>query len=72
MVAVATLPEGWGWPANSRKSHYFQEGEAISVCGKWMFTGQRERDSFESSDDCASCRRWVKRHRPDDQTRGLI
>lgn len=51
------LQAGWGWPAQSRKSHYFPDGEAISLCRKWMYTGPRDNESFESSDDCAACRR---------------
>lgn len=49
--------EGWGFPALAKKAHYFQEGSATSICGGWMYTGPREPDEFESSDDCKTCRK---------------
>ncbi len=51
----AALFEGWGFPANSRKAHYFRAGESRSVCGKWMYFGTRELPDFRSPDDCAEC-----------------
>jgi hypothetical protein len=51
------LKAGWGWPANSRKAHYFNDSELTSLCGKWMYAGFRDEEDFESSDDCALCRR---------------
>lgn len=54
--------EGWGWPANSKKAHYFLEGSIRSLCGKWAFTGERESGKDESPDNCAECkRRLLKR-----------
>jgi hypothetical protein len=47
---------GWAWPLCSRKAHYFLPGEAISLCGKVMFTGgEREDDHHHSKDNCAEC-----------------
>lgn len=53
------LTAGWAWPPAARKAHYYLAGEAISVCGTWMYTGARE-DSATGPDDCAKCKRIVK------------
>lgn len=53
---------GWGWPGNSRKSHFFKAGEPISVCGRWMFAGHRETGTAKTPDDCAACRKQVDKH----------
>jgi len=29
--------EGWGYPLNARKSHYFVD--RMSLCGRWMYFG---------------------------------
>lgn len=52
--------EGWGWPV-SRKAHYFVAG--MSLCNKWMFTGDVSGDPTVSGpDDCKDCaRRAAKR-----------
>ena len=48
--------EGWGWPLNSRKAHYFREGR--SLCHKWMFLGEpTENQGERSPDDCKACSR---------------
>lgn len=61
---MVKLAEGWGWPWSSRKAHYFEEAAAISVCNKWMFSGERDPDSdTRSADDCTACRRWLDRAR---------
>lgn len=56
------LTEGWGWPGNSRKAHYFKMGEATSVCSRWLYGGSRTAGDFKSPDDCAPCRKWVDKH----------
>ncbi|HEY3591901.1 MAG TPA: hypothetical protein VGL07_17810 [Buttiauxella sp.] len=54
----SNLTAGWARPLNSRKHHFFKEGEAVSICGKWMLVNPvREPDTFESPDDCLACRR---------------
>lgn len=55
------LSAGWGWPFLSRKAHFYSDGEAISLCGKWMHTGPRDNSAFESNDDCAACRRKLNK-----------
>lgn len=49
--------EGWGFPGNSKKAHYFREGEIKSLCNKWIFTGERESGNDSSVDNCAECKR---------------
>ena len=52
------LAEGWGWPGAARKAHYFEEGETISLCGRWMFAGPRDTNRGGTSpDDCVECKR---------------
>lgn len=46
---------GWGWPATSRKAHYFRG--SLSLCGKWLFGGELFDDKHDSLDNCAACRR---------------
>lgn len=58
------LPDGWGWPLASRKAHWFDAGNAESLCGRWLFTGPRDGDAEvrSSDDDCAMCtKRLAKR-----------
>lgn len=54
---MAIQDQGWGWPGNSRKAHYFESGELISLCRGWMFGGSREDNNHDSPDNCASCKR---------------
>lgn len=51
----AALKRGWGFPANSKRAHYFVEGR--SLCMKWIFMGQLYDDNHESPDNCAACKR---------------
>lgn len=58
MTDTAKNPEeGWGWPIQSRKAHYFSKARAL--CGKWLYMGRLEA-SFTlrekpGPDDCATC-----------------
>jgi len=52
---MAERTTGWGFPANSRKAHWFVKGMAL--CRKWMFFGALTGDNGKSQDDCAACRR---------------
>jgi hypothetical protein len=47
-------PHGWAWPLNAPKAHYFYKN-AISLCGRWMFTGPTEDSNTTSPDDCKKC-----------------
>ena len=51
------LNAGWGWPMNAKKAHFYAEGEIISICGKWLYTGMRDGSDLSSPDDCAVCTR---------------
>lgn len=58
---MSNLQEGWGFPLNSRKAHYFVEGECISICGKMMYSGDREIGNNASPDNCMECRRRLEK-----------
>jgi len=60
----AWLTEGWAWPANSRKAHYFVNGQAL--CGRWMFLGEiraSEQSEKPLADDCTTCRKKLDTRR---------
>ena len=56
-AAISPEPpkQGWGWPLNSKKAHYFYEG--LAMCGRWMFFGAVEQGNDESCDNCAACKK---------------
>lgn len=66
---VSERTAGWGRPARSKKYHYFAENEVTSICCRWMYSGEREPDSFESLDDCAVCRRKLNKGNEQEATR---
>ena len=47
------LKEGWGFPLNSRKAHYFLDSR--SLCMRWLFFGKLEPADKSSPDDCKTC-----------------
>jgi len=49
------LKVGWGWPMNSKKAHWFNNGRAL--CGKWLYMGALEEGNDTSSDNCAECKK---------------
>jgi hypothetical protein len=59
--------EGWGFPPNSRKAHYFvKEDEELfgrSLCGKWLFAGELEEGNGDSLDNCVLCIKKLKKRR---------
>ena len=61
MTDKVKVREGWGWPLSSRKAHYFVDGS--SLCGRWMFFGSLEQGNDNSPDNCAPCKKNLKRHR---------
>ena len=56
-----TKEEGWGFPSNSRKAHYFVG--VRSLCGRWLFFGSLELGNDDSPDNCLACRRKLKKRR---------
>lgn len=46
--------QGWGLPGNANKAHYFKNS-SISLCGKWMFTGELFDTSHEHPQNCKAC-----------------
>lgn len=67
-VVEMSKGEGWGWPGNARKAHYFDAG--ISLCGKWMHFGDPENHSQKTGDepgrdDCRACWRAAQKRSSD-------
>lgn len=58
--------EGWGWPDNSKKAHYFHEGR--SLCMRWMYLGKLTKTQRTSErrgpDDCPACHKRLLKLRP--------
>lgn len=61
------LKEGWGFPGQSRKCHYFT-ASTRSLCGKWgFFRGELSPDSGNVEpcpDDCRVCHKRLLARRP--------
>lgn len=60
--------EGWGFPAQSRKAHYFviKAGDSVgmSLCGRWGFYGgATEQGKDDSPDNCAECKRRLAKRK---------
>jgi hypothetical protein len=56
MATPAPKGEGWGWPTNSKKAHYFDG--ARSLCSKWMYLAPVEAgDDILPEDFCSACSR---------------
>lgn len=69
---LADLPaqptEGWGWPPNSLKAHYFTGG--ISLCRRWMYSGELNPGLPATSlNDCKECRRQLEKRRQKAESR---
>ena len=60
---------GWGFPANSRKAHYFIDGR--SLCGKWFFLGTLEDSNDDSSDNCTACKKALQKLRAKELVQSL-
>lgn len=56
--------QGWGWPGLARKAHYF-DGEIVSLCGRWMFSGAMFDDRHNSPHNCQACRRKLEKLHPE-------
>lgn len=51
--------EGWGWPFNAWKAHYYVNG--MSLCRKWMlWGGTLEQGNDDNPDNCATCKKRKK------------
>lgn len=52
--------QGWGWPGNSKKAHFFSGGR--SLCGRWMFFGALSGEAAkQGEDDCRECCKRISR-----------
>jgi hypothetical protein len=61
--------EGWGFPGQSRKCHYFRGG--MSLCRKWGFFYGRLMDDTGATgpDDCVKCARLREAERAASEAR---
>lgn len=54
-----TENEGWTWLMNSKKWHYFVDGE--SLCKRWMYLGSSldklQKGNNDSPDNCVVCKK---------------
>jgi len=54
MTSEEKEKEGWGFPAGSRKAHYFVG--SMSLCRRWGFYfGPLEQGNDGSPDNCPAC-----------------
>lgn len=60
-MSEETLTEGWGWPGNSKKAHYFTP-DRRALCGRWAFSGELSRDGYLHGDQCVACRNRRPKH----------
>ncbi|RLI41370.1 hypothetical protein DRO59_07110 [Candidatus Bathyarchaeota archaeon] len=60
-MSKSKVKEGWGFPLNSRKAHYFVNGR--SLCGKWLFFGELEQGNDGSPDNCAVCKKLLQKRK---------
>ena len=61
----------WRWPPIARKAHYFPEGEDVSLCGKYLYTGepvgyQTTNADNPGPDDCTEC--WRRKRKQEKVT----
>jgi len=58
--------EGWAFVFGARfhstKAHYIKS-DCRSLCGRYMWLGDVEQGNDDSSDNCAECRRRLKKVR---------
>ena len=50
---------GWGFPLNSKKSHYFVNGR--SLCGKWLFFGHVDPANDDRYEKCSICLKRLRK-----------
>jgi len=62
-----SLEEGWGFPALSKKAHYFVN--SMSLCRSWMYGGTLESGNDNSPDNCKRCIK-LKKERKGDEVNG--
>ncbi len=55
-------------PGAANKFHYFQAGEITSLCGRWLYAGEREGETATtitiSKQDCVTCHRKLMATKP--------
>lgn len=63
------MVEGWGFPANSQKAHYFIDKK--SLCNKWMFFGELEQGNDDGPDNCTACKKILQKRKAKKLTKKL-
>lgn len=53
------ITDGWGWPLNSNKAHYFVDGR--SLCAKWLFRDDCAAGTYDSPNNCKECARRLQK-----------
>lgn len=49
---------GWARPIDSRKWHFFRAEDTRSICGRWMYFGERpEPGGDDHPENCTACRK---------------
>lgn len=52
-----TLPEGWSETTCYGKRHYYEYGQIVSLCKRFVDVGNhREKDAPDSFENCHRCR----------------
>lgn len=69
MATPVPRREGWGWPANSQKAHYFDG--ARSLCSKWIYIGSLIAFEATGGDFCTACFKAVGKRLAKDQVEAL-
>lgn len=70
-VNLAANPRrGWGWPALSKKAHYFDDSPSC-LCGGWLYAGGLEAGNDGSPDNCKACQRRLAKLREDERPHAL-
>jgi hypothetical protein len=47
----------WRYPPLAKKSHLFEVGDLRSLCRRWVYSGdaEREQDGYNKGTDCVLC-----------------
>lgn len=59
----ASPSEGWAWPSNSRKAHYFVGGRSLCAKWRWLHKGGLDDTPYTGPDDCKECVRKLNKRR---------
>ncbi len=61
-MTMSTGPkQGWGWPVNSLKSHFFTESRR-SLCMRWAYLGALEACETPPPEACKECTKRLAKY----------